>query len=269
MTQELVVLLVLGALPFLLVPFHGIVARLLKLAGIDPGPQMTAIVVALLLNAATAALFTIYAGAVWPAGSAERWYDIGYVVLTANAMWFVYFQVFVNLPLTSLHARLMLEALWNDGPDLQSLEKEYDSEIMLSARINRLRKLRQIAVEDDTIFLDFPCLLWLSYPLFGGGGLSAWRASNCISPLRAAGLRARLTIRLRRTIEAQRRPNQHAAELAPLRRFFLFREDAIYRKRHRVACPVRIDFDEQHREGLHHVHDVLEPDRARAILGLR
>lgn len=166
MTQELVVLLVLGALPFLLVPFHGIVARLLKLAGIDPGPQMTAIVVALLLNAATAALFTIYAGAVWPAGSAERWYDIGYVVLTANAMWFVYFQVFVNLPLTSLHARLMLEALWNDGPDLQSLEKEYDSEIMLSARINRLRKLRQIAVEDDTIFLDFPCLLWLSYPLF-------------------------------------------------------------------------------------------------------
>ena len=41
MELQLSVLLILGALPFLLVVFHGFLARLLKLAGIDPGPQLT------------------------------------------------------------------------------------------------------------------------------------------------------------------------------------------------------------------------------------
>jgi hypothetical protein len=160
------VLLILGALPFLLVVFHGFLARLLKLAGIDPGPQLTAIVIVPLLNAAIAILISVDGGAISSADGTRRWSDAGYIFLTANAMWFVYFQVFVNLSLTSLHARLMLEALWKGSVEPQSLASEYDSQALLSARLDRLRKLRQIAIRADMISLEWPYLLWLSYPLY-------------------------------------------------------------------------------------------------------
>src|SRR5262249_50356960 len=44
MPLQLVALLSLGALPFLLVMQHGLLVRLLKLIGVDPGPQPMAIV---------------------------------------------------------------------------------------------------------------------------------------------------------------------------------------------------------------------------------
>jgi hypothetical protein len=92
-TAQWIAILVLGALPFLLVILHGILARLLRLIGIDLGPQLTAIIIVLLLNAA------LVAGVIAARG-AYSLSDMGYVFLTANAMWFVYFQVFVNLSLT-------------------------------------------------------------------------------------------------------------------------------------------------------------------------
>jgi hypothetical protein len=46
------------------------------------------------------------------------------------------------------------------------LAREYDSRALLSTRLNRLRKLRQITIEADMISLDWPYLLWLSYPLY-------------------------------------------------------------------------------------------------------
>jgi hypothetical protein len=159
--SQLAVLLVLGSLPFLLVVIHGVLARLLKLVGIDPGPQLMAIVIVLLLNAAIVALF-VARGVVAAAG----WYEAGYIVLTANAMWFVYFQVFVNLSLTSLHARLLLVALWNGAVEPRALAREYDSQAMLAARLDRLQGLRQITVEGDVVSLKWPYLLWLSYPLY-------------------------------------------------------------------------------------------------------
>ncbi len=166
MTLQLAVFLILGALPFLLVLFHGFLARLLKLANIDLGPQLTAIMIVLLLNAGIVVVCIALDGAVWSENDAYRWYDVGYIVLTANAMWFVYFQVFVNLSLTSLHARLMLEALWNGSVAPRSLASEYDSQALLSARLGRLRRLRQITIEAGMVFLDWPDLLWLSYPLY-------------------------------------------------------------------------------------------------------
>jgi hypothetical protein len=166
MGLPLSVLLILGALPFLLVVFHGFLARLLKLAGIDPGPQLTAIMIVPLLNGGIAILMSVYGGALWPEDGTRRWFDVGYILLTANALWFVYFQVFVNLSLTSLHARLMLEALWKGSVEPQSLASEYDSQTLLSARLDRLRKLRQIAIGADMISLEWPYLLWLSYPLY-------------------------------------------------------------------------------------------------------
>jgi len=158
MRLEPAVLLVLGALPFLLVVFHGMLARALKPMGVDLGPQLTAFALLILLNAATASLF--FATGDW------RWPDLGYVVLTANAMWFVYFQVFVNLSLTSLHARLMLEALWKGAVEPRSLTREYDSEAMLAVRLDRLARLGQIAIKEGTVSLYRPVLLWLSYPLY-------------------------------------------------------------------------------------------------------
>lgn len=161
MESQLVVLLVLGSLPFLLVVLHGVLARLLKLVGIDSGPQLMAILILLLLNAATVALLVApgtLAGA--------RWYEASYVILTANAMWFVYFQVFVNLSLTSLHARLLLVAFWKGAVEPRSLAREYDSQAMLSARLHRLQGLRQITVAGDVVSLKWPYLLWLSYPLY-------------------------------------------------------------------------------------------------------
>jgi hypothetical protein len=166
MALQLAVFLALGALPFLLVVFHGFLARLLKSLGADLGPQLTAIVIVLVLNAAIAATVATFGGALWSEGGANWLYDIGYVVLTANAMWFVYFQVFVNLSLTSLHARLMLQGLWNGSVESRTLAKEYDSQAMLSARLDRLVKLRQITIEAGTISLAWPFLLWLSYPLY-------------------------------------------------------------------------------------------------------
>jgi hypothetical protein len=163
MWRVLTLLLILGALPFLLVVFHGLLARVLKWLGVDLGPQLTAIAVALLLN-------MVIAGLIVAAGDGPRWSEVGYVFLTANAMWFVYFQVFVNLSLTSLHARLMLEALWNGFVEPRSLASEYDSQALLSVRLNRLQKLHQIAIDSCTISLDRPWLLWLSYPLYW------WRA---------------------------------------------------------------------------------------------
>ena len=165
MGLQLAVLLILGALPFLLVLFHGVLARLLKLVGVDLGPQLMAIMIVLLLNAGIVILIIAHGDAVWSENGAYRLCDVGYVALTVNAMWFVYFQVFVNLSLTSLHARLMLEALWNGSLELRSLAREYDSQVLLSTRLNRLRKLRQITIEADMISLDWPYLLWLSYPL--------------------------------------------------------------------------------------------------------
>lgn len=159
MASQWIAILVLGALPFLLVILHGILARLLRLVGIDLGPQLTAIVIVLLLNGALAAGFI-------GTGGAHRLSDVGYAFLTANAMWFVYFQVFVNLSLTSLHARLMLQALWHGSVDMQSLAQEYDSRVLLATRLSRLQKLRQIALEAGVISLDWPYLLWLSYPLY-------------------------------------------------------------------------------------------------------
>jgi hypothetical protein len=166
MGLQLAVLLILGALPFLLVLFHGVLARLLKLVGVDLGPQLMAIMIVLLLNAGIVILIIAHGDAVWSENGAYRLCDVGYVALTVNAMWFVYFQVFVNLSLTSLHARLMLEAFWNDSLELRSLAREYDSGALLSTRLNRLRKLRQITIEADMISLDWPYLLWLSYPLY-------------------------------------------------------------------------------------------------------
>jgi hypothetical protein len=157
--SQWIAILVLGALPFLLVIVHGILARLLRLVGVDLGPQLTAIVIVPLLNGALAAGFIV-------TGSAHRLSDVGYVFLTANAMWFVYFQVFVNLSLTSLHARLMLQALWQGSVDMQALAQEYDSRVLLATRLSRLQKLRQIVIEAGLISLDWPYLLWLSYPLY-------------------------------------------------------------------------------------------------------
>jgi hypothetical protein len=157
--SQWIFVLVLGALPFLLVVVNGILARLLRLVGVDLGPQLTAIVIVLLLNGALAAGFIV-------AGGAHRLGDEAYVFLTANAMWFVYFQVFVNLSLTSLHARLMLQALWHGAVDMQSLAREYDSRVLLATRLDRLQKLRQIAIDAGVISLDWPYLLWLSYPLY-------------------------------------------------------------------------------------------------------
>ena len=159
MTAQWIAIFVLGALPFLLVILHGILARLLRVVGIDLGPQLTAIVIVLLLNGA------LVVGVIAARG-AYSLTDVGYVFLTANAMWFVYFQVFVNLSLTSLHARLMLQALWHGAVDMQSLAQEYDSRVLLATRLVRLRKLRQIAVAAGVMSLDWPYLLWLSYPLY-------------------------------------------------------------------------------------------------------
>lgn len=161
MGAQLAVLLVLGLLPFLLVILHGVLARLLKLVGIDPGPQLMAIVIVLLLNAAIVALFVVYS-----IQAGAGWYEAGYIALTANAMWFVYFQVFVNLSLTSLHARLLLVALWNGAVEPRALAREYDSQAMLAARLHRLQALRQITIEVDVVSLRWPYLLWLSYPLY-------------------------------------------------------------------------------------------------------
>lgn len=158
MVAQWIAILLLGALPFLLVVFHGILARMLRLVGVDLGPQLTAIVIVLLLNGALAVGFI--------AGGAPRLSDLAYVVVTANAMWFVYFQVFVNLSLTSLHARLMLQALWRGSVDMQSLAQEYDSRVLLATRLGRLQKLRQIIIDAGVISLDWPYLLWLSYPLY-------------------------------------------------------------------------------------------------------
>lgn len=159
MAAQWIAILVLGALPFLLVILHGILARLLRLIGIDLGPQPMAIIIVLLLNAALAA-------GVIAARGAYSLSDMGYVFLTANAMWFVYFQVFVNLSLTSLHARLMLQALWHGSVDMPSLAQEYDSRVLLTTRLVRLQKLRQIVVEAGLISLAWPYLLWLSYPFY-------------------------------------------------------------------------------------------------------
>ena len=161
MEAQLAVLLILGSLPFLLVVLHGLLARLLKLAGSDPGPQLMAIVMVVLLNAGIVALF--FARGIL---TGTGWYEAGYIVLTANAMWFVYFQVFVNLSLTSLHARLLLVALWNGAVEPRALAREYDSQAMLSARLHRLQGLRQITVEGDVVALKWPYLMWLSYPLY-------------------------------------------------------------------------------------------------------
>ena len=159
MTAQWIAILVLGALPFLLVILHGILARLLRVVGIDLGPQLTAIVIVLLLNGALAV------GVIAARGACSV-SDVGYVFLTGNAMWFVYFQVFVNLSLTSLHARLMLQALWHGSVDMQSLAQEYDSRALLATRLSRLQKLRQIVIEAGVMSLDWPYLLWLSYPLY-------------------------------------------------------------------------------------------------------
>lgn len=158
MERQWIAILALGALPFVLVVVHGLLARLLRLVGVDLGPQLTAIVIVLLLNAALA--IALVAG-----GETSVW-DAGYVLVTANAMWFVYFQVFVNLSLTSLHARLVLQALWRGSVDMQSLAEEYDSRMLLATRLSRLQKLRQIAIAAGVITLDWPYLLWLSYPIY-------------------------------------------------------------------------------------------------------
>jgi hypothetical protein len=159
MDRSLAMLLAMGALPFLLVVVHGVLARALRLVGLDLGAQLMAIVLVLLLNAALAVLAVAGGAVSWP-------YDVAYVFLTANALWFVYFQVFVNLSLTSLHARLLLHGLWHGSVEPRALAREYDSEVMLSARLGRLQKLRQVRIEDGTMSLHWPYLLWLSYPLY-------------------------------------------------------------------------------------------------------
>jgi len=152
-------------LPFLYLLVHGILARSFLLMRLKVGAQANAFLIAILLNFAIV-YFLVYKELLLVVDPGTRFYCYSFVLMTANAIWFVCFQIFVNISLTSIHMRLMLEALWNGQLFQQDFRKHYDENLMIEARLQRLHDLGQIRISDGVVHLKVPFLLWLTRPIF-------------------------------------------------------------------------------------------------------
>ncbi len=151
--------------PLCLMFLHSALSFAARSAGYRVGAQLVAIYLLFLQNILFFAFIYLEIANVFEA-TTEIWLLNGLLFININSMWFVYFQVFVNMILTSIHVQLLLQVFWGDSGDLRSMQESYHPAKMVDGRLDRLRKLHQISIENDIVVLKVPYLLWAARPLF-------------------------------------------------------------------------------------------------------
>lgn len=162
---SLVLYVSIALAPLWMIPFHAAVQRLLAMIGLRVGVQLGGLVSAAAANLLLAAVVFRWSHELLRDDPVDAAAGLVLMFMALNAMSFFYFQL-INVALTSIHIAVVLRIYWSGGLSEQGLLNEYNSDQMLTERLDRLSQLGQIKEQGGIVELRSRVFLVLCQPIY-------------------------------------------------------------------------------------------------------